>query len=66
MAGDRGMRFTELNDASLQHLDLPTYVTDGYSTSRTCEIGLSNKSGIDFRSIVYLVDEATTAKSASL
>lgn len=39
MAGDRGMRYPELVDASLQHLKLPEGVTDGYSTSRTCEVG---------------------------
>eukprot|EP00879_Flechtneria_rotunda_P005800 GHRR01006103.1.p1 GENE.GHRR01006103.1~~GHRR01006103.1.p1 ORF type:complete len:946 (+),score=315.50 GHRR01006103.1:676-3513(+) len=59
MAGDRGMRYTELPAASLQHLNLPRNVTDGYSTSRTCEMSLSNHSGINFRGLVYLVDEAT-------
>lgn len=38
---------------------------DGYSTSRTCEMSLSNHSGIHFRGLVYLVDEATTAKQAA-
>ena len=33
--------------------------SDGYSTSRTCEMSLSNHSGINFRGLVYLVDEAT-------
>ena len=32
---------------------------EGYSTSRTCEIGLSMNSGITYQSIVYLVDKAT-------
>ncbi len=36
--------------------------TDGYSTSRTCEMALSNAAGINFRGLVYLVDEATTPK----
>ena len=40
--------------------------TDGYSTSRTCEIGLSKHSRVPFQSIVYLVDEATKPKSAPL
>ncbi|KAL6754380.1 glycolate dehydrogenase [Haematococcus lacustris] len=65
MAGDRGMRYPELTGASLQHLNLPKDCKDGYSTSRTCEMSLSNHSGIDFRGIVYLVDEATTAKKAA-
>lgn len=62
MAGDKGMRFPELTDSALQHLDLPASCKDGYSTSRTCEINLSHHSGIDFRGLVYLVDEATVAK----
>jgi len=40
------------------------HCADGYSTSRTCEMSLSNHSGIDFRGMVYLVDEATKAKKA--
>jgi len=62
MAGDRGMRYTELTGASLQHLNLPKGCNDGYSTSRTCEMSLSNHSGVNFRGLVYLVDEATRPK----
>jgi len=62
MAGDRGMRYPELTKASLQHLDLPPSCSDGYSTSRTCEMSLSNHSGLNFRSLLYLVDEATAPK----
>ena len=45
-----------------QHLNLPKDCKDGYSTSRTCEMSLSNHSGINFRGLVYLVDEATAPK----
>ncbi|KAK9821918.1 hypothetical protein WJX81_005753 [Elliptochloris bilobata] len=65
MAGDRGMRYPELTAGALQHLALPASCKDGYSTSRTCEVSLSNHSGVNFRGLVYLVDEATTAKSAA-
>lgn len=41
---------------------LSSLLPDGYSTSRTCEMSLSNHSGINFRGLVYLVDEATKAK----
>ena len=61
-AGDRGMRYPELTGAALQHLDLPKGCTDGYSTSRTCEMTLSNAANMNFRGLVYLVDEATSAK----
>ena len=66
MAGDRGMRYPELTGASLQHLDgmmQDNKCSDGYSTSRTCEMSLSNHSSTHFRSLLYLIDEATTAKA---
>jgi len=66
MAGDRGMRFPELTGSSLSYLDLPKSCSDGYSSSRTCEMSLSNHSdGVPFRGLVYLVDEATSAKAAA-
>ena len=62
MAGDRGLRYPQLTASSLQHLKLPETVKDGYSTSRTCEISLSNHSGVHFRNVLYLVDEVTAPK----
>ena len=56
------MRFPELTGSSLSYLDLPEGCSDGYSTSRTCEMSLSNHSDVAFRGLVYLVDEATSAK----
>jgi D-lactate dehydrogenase len=35
---------------------------NGYSTSKTCEIGLTKYSGINYQSIVFLVDECTQTK----
>jgi D-lactate dehydrogenase len=64
MAGDRGMRYPELTGAALQHLNTEG-CSDGYSTSRTCEMSLSNHSGINFRGLVYLVDEATVPKKTA-
>lgn len=60
-AGDRGFTHPELNASALKPLkkQLPNDVQEGYSTSRTCEIGLSLHSGISYKSIVYLVDDAT-------
>jgi D-lactate dehydrogenase len=57
-AGDRGFTFPELNAHALRKLRpaLPESCDTGYSTSRTCEIGLSQHAGIPYRSIVYLVD----------
>jgi D-lactate dehydrogenase len=64
-AGDRGFTYPELNASALQELraSLPADCTSGYSTSRTCEIGLSVHSGIPYRSILYLVDRCTAPKS---
>jgi D-lactate dehydrogenase len=63
-AGDRGFTYPELNASALSDLrpSLPQECATGYSTSRTCEIGLSLHSGIHYRSILYLVDRCTTRK----
>jgi len=63
-AGDRGFTHPELNDHGLRYLkeQIPEQVKNGYSTSRTCEIGLSSHSDISYKSILYLVDKATIPK----
>ncbi len=70
-AGDRGFTHPELNTHGLRHLKEQTNgttdgsgkpCTTGYATSRTCEIGLSRNSGITFKSILYLLDKAGSAK----
>ncbi len=60
-AGDRGFSTPELNASALSRLaeQLPAECACGYSTSRTCEIGLSNHAGRPYRSILALVEEAT-------
>lgn len=56
-AGAKGFFVPELPASALRHLrtSLPGECTNGYSSSRTCEIGLSCHSGRHYRSIVYLV-----------
>ncbi len=63
-AGDKGFSLPELNAHALRGLkaELPEGCSAGYSTSRTCEIGLSLHADRPYRSIVYLVDAATTAR----
>ncbi|MGE5498574.1 MAG: FAD-binding and (Fe-S)-binding domain-containing protein, partial [Syntrophothermus sp.] len=62
-AGDRGFTYAELNSSALKNLGKSVKeCSHGYSTSRTCEIGLSVHSGIDYDSIVYLVDRCTRKK----
>lgn len=59
-AGDRGFFYPELNASALRFLPSETKgATEGYSNSRTCEIGLSMNSSISYKSIVFLVDKAT-------
>ncbi len=60
-AGDRGFSFPELNESALHDLkdSLPDECEHGYSTSKTCEIGLSLHSGRYYKSIMYLVDECS-------
>ena len=60
-AGDKGFTLPELNAFGLRRLkeQLPPEVSQGYATSRTCEIGLSEHGGIDYTSILYLVDRCT-------
>jgi D-lactate dehydrogenase len=63
-AGDRGFTVPELNASALLALrrGLPAGCREGFSTSRTCEIGLSLHSGIPYSSILELVDRSTSAK----
>jgi len=58
-AGDKGFNRPELNEHALRHLQqaLPAGCKQGYSSSRTCEIGLSEKAGFPYHSIIHLVDE---------
>lgn len=63
-AGDRGFSFPELNKHGLSDLknQLGQGIKNGYSTSRTCEIGLSLHSGISHQSIVYLINKTSKSK----
>ena len=67
-AGDKGFDTPELNASALSRLrqQLPEGCDQGYSNSRTCEIGLSRHSGIPYRSIAYLVDRCYAARSAEV
>ncbi|OKY25195.1 FAD-binding and (Fe-S)-binding domain-containing protein [Thalassotalea sp. PP2-459] len=60
-AGDKGFFLPELNKAALGPLSdqVPKNCQRGVSNSRTCEIGLSQHSGIPYQSIIYLLDEVS-------
>jgi len=59
-AGDRGFTLPELNAAALKGLKakVAPRCSAGYSSSRTCEIGLSLHSGLHYRSIFYLANQS--------
>ncbi len=63
-AGDRGFNFPELNKSALRSLKTQTAGAKmAFSTSKTCEIGLSDESGLDYNSIFYLVNKVTKSKN---
>jgi D-lactate dehydrogenase len=60
-AGDRGFVVPELNQHALRkiHAELPANCGCGVSTNRTCEIGLSAETGINYQSIAYLLEKCS-------
>jgi D-lactate dehydrogenase len=61
-AGDRGFLFPELTESATRReaAELDTAAHDGYfSSSRTCEIGLTRATGRPYRSFIFLLEKAT-------
>jgi D-lactate dehydrogenase len=61
-AGDRGFLFPELTESATRReaAELAAVQHDGYfSSSRTCEIGMTRATGKVYRSYIYLLEEAT-------
>ncbi|WP_027722049.1 FAD-binding and (Fe-S)-binding domain-containing protein [Maridesulfovibrio zosterae] len=59
-SGDKGFHNPELNASALENLKGQIeHCDEGYSVSRTCEIGLTLHGGKNYRNILYLVEEAT-------
>ncbi|BDG01040.1 FAD-binding and (Fe-S)-binding domain-containing protein [Anaeromyxobacter oryzae] len=67
-AGDRGFTHPELNASALAPLRgaLPEGCAAGYSSSRTCEIGLSLHSGVPYRALAALVDRCASGAAADV
>lgn len=66
-AGDKGLLVPGLTASAteMESTELHDFVADGYySTSRTCEIGMSQATTKPYDSILTLVDEAIMKKSA--
>jgi D-lactate dehydrogenase len=65
-AGDKGMFLPELNYSALKYLKEEVKDCElGFSTNCSCEIGLSELSGIPYTSILYLLDEASSGLAPS-
>jgi D-lactate dehydrogenase len=64
-AGDRGFVRPELNEHALRdlHAAIPAGCTGGVSSSRTCEIGLSEAAGVPYESILCLVERCSTERA---
>ena len=63
-AGDKGFTEPELNEWALRKLKPQVQkagATMGVSNSRTCEIGLTTHSGIEYHSIAHLVNKVSKA-----
>jgi D-lactate dehydrogenase len=59
-AGDKGFALPQLNASALSELKQQVSgCSQGVSTSRTCEIGLSQHSGIEYQHLVYLLDKCS-------
>ncbi|MCC5827217.1 FAD-binding and (Fe-S)-binding domain-containing protein [Alkalimonas sp.] len=60
-AGDKGFVLPELNAHALKTLkqQVPADCQRGYSNSRTCEIGLTEHSGLPYQSVLYLLEEVS-------
>ncbi len=63
-AGDRGFNFPELNESALSGLkfQIKPDTKRGFSTSKTCEIGLAHHGQRDYSSILYLLDQCSYEK----
>lgn len=60
-AGDKGFNLPKLNASALSGLKAQVQqCAQGVSTSRTCEIGLSHHSGVEYQHIVYLLDKCSS------
>jgi D-lactate dehydrogenase len=68
--GDRGFIVPELNRHALRHLGDADNATAlaacacGVSTNRTCEIGLTAETGIEYRSVAYLLEACSRREDA--
>jgi D-lactate dehydrogenase len=64
-AGDRGFLVPELTDSATRHeaAEVKAGKYDGcFSSSRTCEVGMTRSTGEIYRSYMYLLEQATSQR----
>jgi D-lactate dehydrogenase len=69
MAGDRGLMYPEVAASATAREAAAVRAGGfdvGYSSSRTCELNLARATGITYRSVVFLVEEATRGEAHAL
>lgn len=69
MAGDRALMYPALGASATAHEAVEVRAlgaATGYSSSRTCEVNLSRHTGITYRSVAFLLEEATRPEPAGL
>jgi D-lactate dehydrogenase len=69
MAGDRGFYYPGLTASACRDeaAEAAGHAASGYySTGKTCEMALSESSGKQYRSILYLLDEVSSEVSSDL
>ncbi|MCG6930489.1 MAG: FAD-binding oxidoreductase [Desulfofustis sp.] len=64
-AGDKGFSHPQLNRSALEHLaERISGCEQGFSTSRTCEIGLSLHGNVPYKNILYMLDACADSSEA--
>ncbi|WP_076537396.1 FAD-binding and (Fe-S)-binding domain-containing protein [Shewanella sp. UCD-KL21] len=60
-AGEKGLYKPEINASALRNIKklIPAETKEGYYANRTCEVGLTQHSGISYRHLAYLLEECT-------
>ena len=63
----RDGQYDEAERVFAEALEIRSGAFDGfYSSSRTCEIGLSRNSGIDYKSVMYLIQRSIKEKAGTV
>lgn len=66
-SGDKGFSHPELNKSALENLAVTIKACEeGFSTSRTCEIGLSLHGKVPYKNVMYLLDTCSRSHKGTM